>query len=85
MEDNRDDLIVIVAGYPELMDRFLHSNPGLESRFNKFIYFDDYNAEELYDIFKLMCDEANLVLEKSSEDYAIQYFDKMCENKPQLC
>lgn len=47
MEDNRDDLIVIVAGYPELMDRFLHSNPGLESRFNKFIYFDDYNAEEL--------------------------------------
>ena len=42
MEDHRDDLIVIVAGYPALMDNFLNSNPGLESRFNKFIYFDDY-------------------------------------------
>ena len=53
MEDNRDDLIVIVAGYTQLMDNFLHSNPGLESRFNKFIEFKDYDADELYDIFML--------------------------------
>ena len=81
MEDNRDDLIVIVAGYPALMDRFLHSNPGLESRFNKFIYFDDYTAEELYDIFMLMCDEANLVLDDAADEYLRKYFELMCENK----
>lgn len=81
MEDNRDDLIVIVAGYPELMDNFLHSNPGLESRFNKFIYFDDYTSDELYDIFMLMCDDANLKLDDAADSYAKQYFDKMYENK----
>ncbi|MEE1133667.1 MAG: AAA family ATPase [Methanobrevibacter sp.] len=82
MEDNRDDLIVIVAGYPELMDRFLHSNPGLESRFNKFIFFEDYNADELYDIFMLMCEGANLSLDDAADDYAHQYFTKMYEHKP---
>ena len=81
MEDNRDDLIVIVAGYPALMERFLHSNPGLESRFNKFIYFEDYTADELYDIFMLMCSDANLTLDGPADDYARQYFAKMCEHK----
>ena len=81
MEDNRDDLIVIVAGYPALMERFLHSNPGLESRFNKFIYFEDYTAEELYDIFMLMCDEANLTPDDAAKEYLRQYFEKMCEHK----
>lgn len=70
MEDNRDDFIVIVAGYTELMDNFLHSNPGLESRFNKFLYFKDYDAEELYDIFILMADEANLSLDDAASEYA---------------
>lgn len=81
MEDNRDDLIVIVAGYPELMDRFLHSNPGLESRFNKFIYFEDYSAVELYEIFWLMCDEANLTMDKAGDEYIKQYFELMYEHK----
>lgn len=81
MEDNRDDFIVIVAGYPALMDRFLHSNPGLESRFNKFIYFDDYTAEELYEIFMLLCEDANLKLDGPADDYARQYFNKMYEHK----
>ena len=44
MEDHRDDLIVIVAGYTGPMETFLHSNPGLESRFNKYFYFADYDA-----------------------------------------
>ena len=83
MEDNRDDLIVIVAGYPELMERFLHSNPGLESRFNKFIYFDDYNAEELYEIFWKMCDDANLTIDGPGDEYVKQYFAKLYERKPQ--
>ena len=55
MEDHRDDLVVIVAGYTELMDKFIHSNPGLESRFNRFLLFEDYTPEEMFDIFKMRC------------------------------
>ncbi len=55
MEDHRDDLVVIVAGYTELMDKFIHSNPGLESRFNRFLLFEDYSTEEMFDIFKMRC------------------------------
>ncbi|WP_292747130.1 AAA family ATPase [Methanobrevibacter sp.] len=81
MEDNRDDFIVIVAGYPGLMDNFLNSNPGLESRFNKFIYFDDYDAEELYNIFMLMAGDANLKLDEAADEYIRQYCEKMYENR----
>ncbi len=52
MEDHRDDLVVIVAGYPEKMGEFLRSNPGLQSRFNRFIHFEDYSPEEMWEIFK---------------------------------
>ena len=55
MVDNRDNLIVIVAGYTELMQEFVDSNPGLRSRFNKYINFEDYSGDELYDIFLSMC------------------------------
>lgn len=81
MEDRRDDLIVIVAGYPVLMDKFLHSNPGLESRFNKFIFFEDYSSKQLYEIFMLMADDANLVLDEAADKYVRDYFDKMYESR----
>ncbi|MBE6036135.1 MAG: AAA family ATPase [Clostridiales bacterium] len=55
MEDNRDDLVIIVAGYDGLMDDFIHSNPGLESRFNRYLHFDDYTVEEMTQIFELQC------------------------------
>ena len=55
MEDHRDDLVVIVAGYTDLMERFIHSNPGLESRFNRFLLFEDYSLDELVAIFKMRC------------------------------
>lgn len=55
MEDHRDDLIVIVAGYNELMDHFINSNPGLKSRFNRYLYFEDYTEDEMVDIFKMRC------------------------------
>ena len=62
MEDHRKDLIVIVAGYSRPMERFLHSNPGLESRFNKYFYFEDYTGEELFDIFQSMCQKNGYTL-----------------------
>ena len=52
MEDKRDEFIVIVAGYTDLMEEFLDSNPGLRSRFNKFIFFPDYTPDELSAIFE---------------------------------
>jgi AAA+ superfamily predicted ATPase len=69
MEDHRDDLVVIVAGYPGLMDNFIHSNPGLESRFNKYLFFDDYNPDELHDIFISMCDDSSLKLDEKADEY----------------
>jgi SpoVK/Ycf46/Vps4 family AAA+-type ATPase len=55
MEDNRDDFVVIVAGYTEPMKKFIESNPGLKSRFNKYIEFPDYNIDELEEIFNMNC------------------------------
>ncbi len=55
MEDHREDFVVIVAGYTQPMEAFIHSNPGLESRFNKFIAFPDYTVDELLEIFDLNC------------------------------
>lgn len=69
MEDKRDDLVVIVAGYPDLMNKFLHSNPGLESRFNKFIHFEDYSADELLEILVNNCDKLKLELTDEAKDF----------------
>lgn len=55
MEDLRDDLVIIVAGYEERMEAFLQANPGFKSRFNRFIQFEDYNHDELYSIFYQLC------------------------------
>ncbi len=63
MEDHRNDLVVIVAGYEKEMDRFLKSNTGLISRFNKFINFPDYSNEELVDILKMMADKSGMMIE----------------------
>ncbi len=55
MEDHRDDIVVIVAGYTELMEEFIDSNPGLRSRFNKYVEFADYTGDEMTDIFVYRC------------------------------
>ena len=80
MEDHRDDLVVIVAGYPDLMEEFLSSNPGLRSRFNKFITFEDYTGDELMDIFKSMCKKQDYVLSTDAEEYAREYFKLRSES-----
>ena len=68
LEDHRDDLVVIVAGYTELMDRFIHSNPGLESRFNRFLMFEDYTPEQMVAIFKMQCKKGCYVLAEGTEE-----------------
>ena len=68
MEDHRDDLVVIVAGYTELMQEFVHSNPGLESRFNRFMHFPDYTVEEMTGIFKMRCEKSGYTLEDAAWD-----------------
>lgn len=81
MEDNRDDLIVIVAGYPELMTKFVNSNPGLRSRFNKYINFPDYNAKELECIFYSMCSKYGYSVEDSSKIRIAEYMSDMEKQK----
>ena len=68
MEDHRDDLVVIAAGYDGLMDDFIHSNPGLESRFNRFLHFDDYSVDEMMDIFKMQCKKGCYTLADQAEE-----------------
>lgn len=81
MEDHRDDFIVIVAGYPDLMKEFISSNPGLKSRFNQYIDFEDYTPEQLRDIFRLQCSGQNLVLSEECEDYLLKYFTDLYEHR----
>jgi len=81
MEDHRDDLVVIVAGYEKPMEKFLDSNPGLASRFNKYFYFPDYNGEELFTIFKKLCEKNSYQLTPEAEEYAKRYFDTLYENR----
>ena len=82
MEDHRDDLIVICAGYTDLMKEFLDSNPGLRSRFNKIIVFEDYTAEEEMAILRQMCRKQDYTLSKEAESAAAEFFRARCENKP---
>jgi replication-associated recombination protein RarA len=62
MEDNRDDLIVIVAGYTEKMNKFLDSNPGLRSRFNKYLNFEDFTPPQLVEVFEKFCNASDFSL-----------------------
>ncbi len=74
MEDNRDRLIVIVAGYDEPMEEFLDSNPGLKSRFNKYIHFVDYTPDQLMNILEGMCKSKDYVLSPEAKQAAKEYF-----------
>ena len=69
MEDHRKDLIVIVAGYTDRMERFIHANPGLESRFNKYFFFEDYDGKQLMEIFRSMCKKNGYTLSEEGEQF----------------
>lgn len=76
LEDYREDLVVIVAGYTEPMNNFFKSNPGLKSRFNTFIEFDDYNSDELDKILISMCKNNDYTLEEEAKEKIHLYFEK---------
>lgn len=77
MEDHRDRLAVIVAGYPQEMKRFIESNPGLQSRFNRYFYFDHYQPRELIAIFDLFIREINIQLTGQARTALIALFEKL--------
>ena len=82
MEDHRDEFIVIVAGYDEPMESFLQSNPGLKSRFNEYIHFDDYSEEELFLIFGLLCEQNDFRMDLEAQDTLKSYLNDLCTHKP---
>lgn len=82
MEDKRDSFVVIVAGYSEPMERFLESNPGLKSRFNKNIIFEDYSRAELISILKSFCAQNDMALTTEAEQDIDYYLEWLISNKP---
>ena len=79
MEDEREHLVVIVAGYNDLMEQFLDSNPGLRSRFSKFIQFVDYSEIELYEIFELYCKKQDYILAEGTKPIILDKIRNMKE------
>ena len=77
MEDHRDDLIVIAAGYTEPMQKFIKSNPGLQSRFNKFLHFDDYAPEALTEIFRHFAAQGDYTLHPATELKLLHVFTEL--------
>ncbi len=81
MEDHRDDLVVIVAGYTDLMEKFIHSNPGLESRFNKYFQFEDYTGPELLSIFQSMAKKNGYALAQEAEGWLKEDLQDLYDNR----
>ncbi len=81
MEDYRDRLVVVVAGYTDEMDRFIDSNPGLKSRFTRFFHFDDYRPDELLQIFKIQSKAKKFNLEDGVDKVLLDFFTNAYENR----
>lgn len=81
MEDHRHELVVVVAGYTTKMDEFLSSNPGLRSRFNKFVHFEDYTAEQLKQIFISFGKKADFKLTAAAEEKLMEVFNALTAHR----
>ncbi|MBR4674267.1 MAG: AAA family ATPase [Victivallales bacterium] len=81
MEDDRDRLIVIVAGYPEEMNKFIDANPGLQSRFTRYIYFPDYTNAELADMFRLYARKSHYVLSEEFDSNLVGCMQYLTKNR----
>jgi len=81
MEDNRNNLVVVVAGYDEEMEIFIQSNPGLQSRFNRYFKFKHLEADALMSIFKLNATKVDFVLTSDAEEKLAEIIERLCENR----
>lgn len=81
MEDHRDRLVVITAGYPKLMNTFLNSNPGLRSRFSRELEFVDYSTKELVAITEKMAGDSEFVLAPGVHDTLVLVFESMMRDE----
>lgn len=81
MEDNRDKLVVILAGYTNEMTSFINTNPGFKSRFNRYIVFDDYTPEELIAIYKFNCNKLEYTLTEDAEKKLLELFTFAFNNR----
>jgi SpoVK/Ycf46/Vps4 family AAA+-type ATPase len=81
MEDDRDRLVVIVAGYTDEMKDFINTNPGLQSRFNRYISFPDYTAAELYDIFLMYLRKNQYNISSEGANYLKRQFEYVVTHK----
>ena len=81
MEDHRDGLVVIVAGYTGPMEKFIHSNPGLESRFNRYFFFPDYDGNQLTEIFRIQCKKNSYTLTPEADEAALKMFTRLYEER----
>jgi stage V sporulation protein K len=81
MEDYRHRLVVVVAGYSEEMTRFIESNPGLKSRFNRYFYFEDYKPSELFNIFEKLCLQNHYNLDLQAKQKLLDTFFQLYNNR----
>jgi len=81
MEDHREDLAVVVAGYTEPMQIFIESNPGLRSRFNRFFYFKHFAPEELFQIFESFCKKSDFIVSEEAKEKLKDIFELLCSEK----
>ena len=81
MEDDRENLVVILAGYTNEMKSFIDTNPGFQSRFNRYINFPDYTPAELLEIFEILCSKADYVLDPSAKEKALELFINSYANR----
>jgi len=83
MEDERGNLVVITAGYTAPMNKFIQSNPGLQSRFNKFLCFEDYNPDQLTSIFQQFAEKNDYILEPQALTKCATLFAGLYANRDQ--
>jgi SpoVK/Ycf46/Vps4 family AAA+-type ATPase len=81
MEDYRDRVVVIVAGYSDEMSIFINANPGLQSRFNRYFYFEDYKPEELLNIFEGICKQQHYRITPRGKEKLLKHFTKLYSEK----
>lgn len=81
MEDHRDELVVIVAGYEGLMQEFIRSNPGLSSRFSKYFNFPDYEGRDMFQIFLRFCSINDYLVQPQCEPFLQEKFDALYQQR----